>query len=326
MKVAFFDIKPFEKEFLEQSLTSDFEAFYYQTSLNPATKIDDEIKDAEALSVFVESNLTEEVLSKFDKLKTIVLRSVGYSHVDIIYAKKRNIKIYNAPHYGDHSIAEYTFALLLSILRKIIQSSKDVKKQTINNDKYRGMELCGKTIGIIGLGATGKIVADISQGFSMKPVYFDIQKDERYNYLPLNDLCKVSDIISINCPLNQNTLYLIDESKFSLMKNGVVIVNTGRGEIIKTRALLEALLSKKVSYAALDVVESEDLVYENLTNRIDINTIKDPCFKNYYMIRKIMSMENVIITPHIAYNTTEAQKRILEITVGNLISSTKFTS
>ena len=153
--------------------------------------------------------------------------------------------------------------------------------------------------------------------------YYDIIKDERYNYLPLNELCAVSDIISINCPLNQNTLYLFDEGKFSIMKDGVIIINTARGEIIKTN---EALISKKVSFAALDVTESENIVFEDTRNRVDIDTIKDACFKNYYLIKKIMSLDNVLITPHIAYDTYEAKTRILETTLQNLYSSTKFTN
>lgn len=328
MKIAFFDIKPYEKKYLEENLGSDFEKYYFSENLTKETEIEEYIKDAEILSVFIDSNLSYKVLSQFENLKTIVLRSVGYSHVDLVYTKEHNIKVYTAPHYGDHSIAEYTFALLLSVSRNISKSFKDLKEGNISQGdvKYQGIELCGKTIGIVGLGATGKIVADIAQGFSMKPVYYDIKKDERYNYVSFDELCKISDIISINCPLNQNTIHMFDENKFSMMKNGVIIINTARGEVIKTKALYEALLSKKIGFAALDVVECEDVLYENPINALKLDSIKDCCFKNYYLIKKMMNMKNVILTPHIAYDTKEAKRRILEITVQNLISSTKFTN
>ena len=246
--------------------------------------------------------------------------------MDIVYAKEKGIKVYNAPHYGDHSIAEYVFALLLNVSRKLIQSSYGVKNQILEDLNYEGVELFGKTIGIVGLGATGKFVYDIAKGFSMNPVYFDIVKDENYNYVSLDELCRISDIISINCPLNDKTLYMFDESKFSIMKNGVIILNTARGEIIKTRALYEALISKKVGFLALDVTESENIIYEDINERVNIDSIKDICFKNYYLMRKIISMDNVIVTPHSAYNTKEAKTRILDLTVKNILSSTKFTS
>ena len=326
MKIAFFDIKPDEKKYLQEHLNSGFEASYFETNLTSKTKLEENIKNSEIISVFINSNLSHKVLSQFKNLKYIVLRSVGFSHVDVLYAAENNIKIFNAPHYGDHSIAEFTFALLLSVLRKIDKASFDVKKEKTDQLKYQGYELCGKTIGIVGLGATGKIIADIARGFSMKPFYYDIKRDERYNYLSLNDLCKNSDIISINCPLNQDTLYMFDEGKFCMMKDGAVIINTARGEIIKTKALYEALISKKIAYAGLDVIENENLLYENSINKTDVENIKDSCFKNFYFTKKIMALENVLITPHIAYNTVEAKKRILDITIETLNSSIKFTN
>lgn len=325
MKVAFFDTKPFEKEYLEKHLDSSFEKFFYPNNLNCRTKIDDSIKDIEALSVFIDSDLSKKVLSKFPKLKFIILRSVGFSHVDLSYAEEKGIKVLNAPHYGDHSIAEYTFALLLNISRKIIKAADDVKTQNINDIEYQGIELQNKTMGIVGLGAIGKKVADIAKGFSMNPIYYDVIRDENYNYVSLEELCQKSDIISINCPLNSNTLYMFDTNKFEIMKDGVIIINTARGEIIKTTDLYKALLSGKVKFAAMDVVECENVLYEDAENRIDIDSVKDNCLKNYYVTRKLLTMDNVLITPHIAYNTLEAKKRILEITVNNLLSSTKFT-
>lgn len=326
MKVAFFDTKPFEKEYLESHLDNSFIKYFYIQSLNIDTPLDDEAKSADIISVFVESDLSRETLEQFPNLKFIILRSVGYSHVDLLYCKENNIHIFNAPHYGDSSIAEYTFALLLSASRHIAEASFDIKNQNVNDDNYQGIELKGKTIGIIGLGAIGRRVAEIAKGFSLKILYYDIIKDNDYEYADLNDICLQSDIISINCPLTNKTLHLIDENKFQLMKNGVIIVNTARGEIIKSSALYDALLSKKVAFAALDVVECETLLYAGEFSKINLDNIKEKCLKNFYVTRKLLNMKNVIITPHIAYNTREAKYRILKLTVGNLISSTKFTN
>ncbi|MCD8024774.1 MAG: hypothetical protein LUE64_04500, partial [Candidatus Gastranaerophilales bacterium] len=254
-----------------------------------------------------------------------VLRSTGYSHVDLAYTKERNISVFNAPHYGDFSIAEYVFALLLTVSRKILPAVKDIKNGTIVNTKYSGMELCGKTIGIVGLGAIGKKVAEIAKAFSMEVLCYDIKKQEGYRISPLDELCKRADIISINANLTEKTLHMFDYSRFEMMKNGVIIINTARGEIIKTSDLYEALVKQKVKYSALDVIECENLLYSE-ENNPDINSVKESCLKNFYTAQKFLNMENVLITPHIAYNTKEAQMRILEITYENLIASTKFTT
>ncbi len=326
MKIAFFETKPYEKEYLEKNLDTSFQKYFYLQTLNPDTIIDEEIKNCEIISTFVESDLSRAVLEKFPNLKFIVLRCVGYSHIDLPYAKEKGINIFNAPHYGDSSIAEYTFAMLLAATRKIPNAALDVKNQALQDECYQGMELKNKTLGIIGLGAIGARVAEIAKGFSLNILYYDIVKDDKYNFAEIDELCQKSDIISINCPLTSKTLHLIDENKFQLMKQGVVIVNTARGEIIKTSALYNALISKKVAAAALDVVECENILYGNEFNTLDINSIKENCLKNYYVTRKLLNMRNVLITPHIAYNTIEAKNRILEITVENLISSTKFTN
>lgn len=326
MKVAFFDIKPNEKEYFEKNLDSSFEPFYFSHSLTCSTEITDEIKNAEIISCFIDSIISKKVLDKFLNLKFIILRSVGYSHVDLLCAKDKGIAVFNAPHYGDYSISEYVFALLFSVSRKIIKASDDVKKQQIIDTKYQGVEFFNKTMGIIGLGAIGKKVAEVANALSLKTLCYDIKKQDGYNFVSLDELCEKSDIISINCPLTSETLHMFDENRFNGLKDGVILINTARGEIIKTEALYKALLSKKVSYFAADVVECENVFYEDRENKIDIQTIKENCLKNFYITRKLLTMENVLITPHIAYNTKEAQKRILEITIDNLIASTKFTN
>lgn len=326
MKIVFYDTKPFEKEYLEKKLKDSFEIKFFKNSIFCNTQIQEEIKDAEIISCFIDSELTRNVLEKFPDLKFIILRSVGYSHVDLAYCKEKGINIFNCPHYGDASIAEYTFALLFAVSRRIVGAFYDVKNQNIDDIKYQGIELYGKTIGIVGLGAIGKKVADIAKSMSMNVIYYDVKKDENYTYAALNELCAKADVISINCNLNKDTLYMFDCNRFKIMKDGVIIINTSRGEVIQTTALYEALVSKKVSFAALDVVECENVLYEQEENKVDINSVKENCLKSFYVTSKLLNMENVIVTPHIAYNTKEAKKRILEITVENIFASTKFTN
>ena len=326
MKVAFFDIKPFEKEYLEKNLPDEFSAVYSNKSLTPYLEVNDDFLDCEILSVFVDSNLNKKVLSQFKNLKFIVLRSTGFSHCDLLYAKENKIAVFNAPHYGDFSIAEFTFALILSLTRKIIQASCSLKEQKVDHFEFQGMELFNKTIGIIGLGAIGKRIFEIAKCLKMNALCFDIEKKEGYNCVDLDELLKKSDIISINCPLTSKTLCMIDSNKIQLMKNGVILINTARGEIIRTQDLYEALLNGKIGFLALDTVECESFLYENKDNPVNISHISEKCLKNFYITKRMLNMENVLITPHIAYNTKEAQKRILDITIENLISSTKFTN
>lgn len=326
MKIIFFDTKEYEKEYLEKKLDNSYEKIFLTYSLNGNVEIEDNIKDAEVISCFIDSNLSKKALEKFPNLKFIVLRSVGFSHVDLAYCKEKNIHIFNAPHYGDSSIAEYVFAILLTLIRKVIVAANDVKKQEIEDSKYLGLELFNKTIGIVGLGAIGKRVAEIAKAFSMNVIYYDIQEDERFKKVTFDELLNLSDVISINCNLNDKTLHMFNSNSFKKMKKGVIIVNTARGEVIQTTALFEALISKKVSFAALDVMECEEIIYEHGENKIDINCTKDNCLKNFYVASKLLNMENVIITPHIAYNTKEAKQRILEISVENIFALTNFTN
>ncbi len=325
MKVAFFDIKPFEKEYLEKNLPENFKPYYFETSLNCNTRIDESVSDCKIISVFTNSSLGNKVLSKFKNLKFIILRSSEFSHVDLLCAKKMGITVFNAPHFGDNSGAEFVFAALLSSTRYIFKAKQEPFKGFVRQNNINGKELYQKTMGIIGLGAIGKKVYRIAKSFDMNVFYYDIVQFEGYNYLPLDKLCKISDIITLTCPLTDKTLGLIDANKFELMKKGVVLINCSKGEIIKTEDLYNALIAEKAGFAALDTIECEDFLYNNKDLK-DIEHVKEKCFKNFYITEQILNRDNVLITPNIAYNTIEAQKKILDITIENLISSIKFTS
>ncbi len=318
MKIVFYDTQEYETEYLKKHLPESLQQVYIGKALRSARNITKEAQDADIVSVFVTSNLDKETLSKFKNLKFILARSVGFSHIDLEYCKQKGIEIYNTPHYGDSTIAEFTFGLLLGVVRKISQGAKAIKAGNVDLRDFTGLELEGKTFGIIGLGAIGKKVAKIAEGFGMNVMVFDKYKDKNYNCVSLDNLFKNADIISIHCPLTEDTRHLLNKTSFEKMKNGVVILNTARGEIIDTKALVNAINSGKVAYAGLDVVECEDITCNINTKGFCTDCIKENCLRKYILNQKLLSYPNVLVTPHIAYCTKEATERILKITAENL--------
>jgi D-lactate dehydrogenase len=318
MKIVFYDVQEYETEYLKKHVPDYLEQVYTEKSLHSQQDIEDGTQDAEILSVFITSNLNREMLSRFKNLKFILTRSVGFSHIDTEYCKEKGIKVYNTPHYGDSTIAEFTFGLLLGVGRKISQGAKAIKEGDVNLNNFIGFELEGKTFGIIGLGAIGKKVAKIAEGFEMNVIVYDIYNDENYNCVSLDDLFENADIISIHCPLTEETNHLLNEKSFNKMKNGVVILNTARGEIIDTKALVNALNDGKVAYAGLDVIECEEITCNIKNTGFCTDCIKESCLRKYILNQRLLSYSNVLITPHIAYNSKEAIERILKITVENL--------
>lgn len=324
MKVVFFDIQPYEENFLKKATKDKFETVFINSPIDNNYNVDKKINDAEILSVFITSTLNENVLRKFPKLKFILTRSVGFSHIDMKYCKEHEIYAFNTPHYGDYTVAEYTFGLLLSTIRKIKKAQSDVKNDSIIMNDYMGVELFGKTIGVIGAGSIGRNVLDIAKGFKMNTLAYDLYQNGDYNYCTLDELFEKSDIISINSPLTTQTYHLINKENILKMKDGVIIVNVARGEIIDTEALYEALLSQKVAYAALDVIECEEILCTENQKCKNLQNIKDFCLEKFYINQKLLKLPNVTITPHMAYNTKEAVQRILLMTEENLVSCTNF--
>ncbi len=325
MKTVFFDIQPYEEKYLCNNIPTDFSYTFLKESLNSHLTLSEEIKDAEVISVFISSDLNENVLIKFPKLKFILTRSVGFSHICLDYCKKNNIYVFNTPHYGDYTVAEFTFGVLLYTIRKIGQAIDDVKEDKINMDRYTGVELYSKTLGVIGAGSIGKNVLDIAQGFKMKTLAYDpYNNDNYYTYTTLDNLLASSDVISINSPLTKDNHHLINKENIAKMRQGAIIVNAARGEIIDTEALYEALLEEKISYVALDVIECEEILCSENKKCQGLENLKEICLEKYYLNQKLLKLPNVTITPHIAYNTKEAVERILKMTIENLTSCLNF--
>ncbi len=321
MKILFYDIKKNELEFLLENSINNVEAYFFKTPLNQATYVDDKFLDTQALSVFVSSELNREVLSKFQNLRFIFLRCVGYSNIDLEYCRQKGILIYNTPNYGNSTVAEYAFSMLLTLSKKIIQAKDSILLGDIEQEKLTGIELYSKTMGVIGAGAIGRKIINIAHGFGMNVLVYDVKKNGAYNFVELDELLTKSDFISINCPLNDTTRNLIDKIAISKMKRNAIIVNTARGEIIDSEALYYALISKKIKGAALDVIECEEYLCHNWKKCCQNIEIKSTCLKKFFFIQKMLQLPNVIITPHNAYNTKEATKRILQITLENIQST-----
>ncbi len=324
MKIVFFDVKNFERSYFEGNLLFDnTQCIYLSEPLLSSTVITKELSDAEVLCIFTSSRLSEKVLSQFPKIKLICTRSVGFSHIDTDYCNSHNIKIATTPHYGDNTVAEFSFALLLDLVREISIASHDVRYGDVKPN-YTGEELFEKTIGIFGTGAIGSKSARIANGFNMKILASDPYPNEdlrdRYDvsYVSVEELCENSDIIMLHAPLTKENYHIFDEGKFNLMKPNAVIINTARGELIETKALYNALLKNKIKGAALDVVECEELFVSTKDYFDDEDVNNTDCIKKTLLNHVLLNLKNVIITPHIAYDTSEATCRILEMTLLNL--------
>ncbi len=321
-KIYFYDIHDGDKETLLLSL-ENHECFFYTESINENNLH----TDADIVSIFVSSNLSGIIIDKMPSLKLISCRSAGFNNVDMSKAKERGIPVVVVPSYGEHTVAEYTFSLLLSLSRMIPETIKSIKENVcVEPSMIRGMDLNKKTLGVIGTGKIGKRVIEIAKGFGMDVVAFDPYEDKEaavtlgFQYMNLENLCKISDIITLHSPLTKENHHLIRNEMFSLMKTGVYIINTARGELIDTKALIVALDTNKVAACALDVVEGEGLLKERC--KITDVSHREPqqLLEESFFINTLLTHPRVILTPHIAYNTKEAVERINVTTGQNIVS------
>lgn len=317
MKIAFFEITDLEKQKFIDAFGNDETVFFEDTIQNVEVE---KFKDVETLCVFVHSELTKELLESLPNLKLICTRSTGTDHIDAEYCKEKNIAIKNVPFYGENTVAEHTFALILSLSRKIHMSYVRSIQGSFTTDGLQGFDLKDKTIGIIGGGRIGLHVARIAKSFGMHVRVYDIHQDTflaeliNFKYVSLEELLKTSDIVSLHVPLNKYTEHIINEDSLKLFKKGALLINTARGGLVDTDALLKALDNKTLSGAGLDVIEGEELLVEE-------NIFNSPIEKAAKLIvasKKLLDNENVVLTPHNAFNSIEAVNRIIDTTIDNL--------
>lgn len=319
MKIAFFEIKEWEKEFLNEEFKDD-ELHYFENPINEENC--HEYKDFDIISVFIYSKVTKNVLDNLHNLKMIAARSTGFDHIDLNETKNRNIIVSNVPTYGENTVAEHTFALILNLARNVHKSYLRTTRDDFSIDGLEGFDLKDKTIGIIGTGNIGLHVIKIAKGFGMKVIAFDpMQKDFisevlDFKYVDFETLLNQSDIISIHAPLNDKTKHMINKNNINQIKKGAILINTSRGGLIDTYALMDALDQKIISGAGLDVIEGEELIKEEkqlLYNQLDCEKMK-----NILTDHLIFKRENVVFTPHNAFNSREANKRILNTSIKNI--------
>ncbi|MBE5730151.1 hydroxyacid dehydrogenase [Candidatus Parvarchaeota archaeon] len=319
MKAVFFDVSELENnrinEFSEENNGIDITA--YKSDITSAKGED---YGAEVISIFINSQLRKETLDKFTNLKLVLTRSTGFDHIDIDECKRRGIKFCNVPDYGDNTVAEFTFFLILSLLRGI-NLTRSVSANTAPGD-----ELEGKTIGIVGVGRIGTKVAEIANAFGMKILYNSHKNNQLVDSIggskvELKELLNSSNVVTLHVPLTKDTYHLINKDNIKYMKKGSYLVNTSRGAVVETEAIIEGIESKTLAGAALDVIEGEEFAgkeMEIIRKGENYDLIKlaleDSILKKY---------DNVILTPHIAYNTHEALERIIDETLENLSNMLK---
>lgn len=321
MRIIYFYNEDWEQDYIKTRL-ADQEIIFKAGYLGQYPDYRDE--QAEILSVFITSHLGAAEMDRFPKLKFIATRSTGFDHLDLAAAAKRGIKVANVPSYGENTVAEHAFALLLCLSRKIYDSYKQIEQTgKFSTAGLKGFDLKGKTLGIIGLGRIGVHAARIAHGFEMNILAFDKFKNEQaikdygVNYVELDNLLAQSDIITLHAPYLPETHHLINLNNVSKIKKGAYLINTARGGLVDTSALIKGLQDGNLAGAGLDVLEEESFMLDELSlltnphpNLESLQTI----LENHYLI----DHPRVIITPHNAFNTQEAIERIVNTSIEDI--------
>jgi len=309
--IAFFDTKSYDKVWFDQlKKEHDMEIKYFENRLNADTAI--MAHGARAVIAFVNDQIDAPTIDMLCRsgVEAIALRSAGYNHVDLKYAEGR-IRVFRVPAYSPNAVAEHAMALLLCLNRKVHRAYNRVREYNFSLKGLTGFDLKGKTVGVIGTGKIGQAFIDICFGFGMKVIAYDPMPvwGRGVEYVSFHNLCRQSDIISLHCPLTRDSYHLISRHALHIMKEGVVILNTSRGALIDSEALLDAIKNEKVSAAGLDVYEEEtDFFYEDVSE----NVIQDD------KLKLLLATPNVLVTSHQGFLTDEALREIAKTTLGNL--------
>lgn len=314
-KIAFFGAKPYDiASFDKVNEKYNYDIRYYKGHLNPNNVV--LTQGADAVCIFVNDTADATVIDAMagNGVKLLALRCAGFNNVDLKAAKGK-LPVVRVPAYSPYAVAEYSLALMLSLNRKIHRAYWRTRDGNFSLNGFMGFDMHGKTIGIIGTGKIAKILIHMLKGFGVRILAYDLYPDRQFaveegiSYVTLDELYRESDIISLHCPLTEDTRYMINKDSIEKMKDGVMIINTGRGQLINTNDLIEGLKEKKIAAAGLDVYEEEgEYFYEDKSDKI----IDDD------VLARLLSFNNVIVTSHQAFFTKEAMFNIAETTLQNI--------
>lgn len=315
MQIAVFSAKPYDQAFLLRAATAEVEFQCFELQLNPSTAV--MAHGAEVVSAFVNDDLGRETLSLLAEggTRLIALRCAGYNQVDLAAAAELGIRVVNVPAYSPYAVAEHTIALMLALSRKLPRAYNRVRDGNFSLDGLLGFDFYAKTLGVIGGGKIGQLVAERMRSFGCRILIYDPFNEETcrrlgFESVDLDSLFETSDIISLHCPLNDQTRHLINCDSVAQMKPGVMLINTSRGALMDTQAVLDGLKAHHIAYLGMDVYEQEgSLFFED--HSLDI--IQDD------VIQRLITLPNVIVTGHQAYFTKEALQHIAETTVSNIL-------
>ncbi len=313
MKIAFFSAKDYDREFFDRH-SSNHEIVYFEVQLNEQTV--HLAKGCAGICVFVNDQLNAAVLKVLASLGIglVALRCAGFNNVDLEAAKANGISIVRVPAYSPYAVAEHAVALALTLNRKTHKAYNRVREGNFSLERLTGFDLHGKTVGVIGTGRIGQAFCNIMIGFGCKILAFDLvankaMEDKGVTYLPLTDLLQRADLISLHCPLNEHTRHIINAQTISMMKKGVMLINTSRGALINSPDAIQALKTGQIGYLGLDVYEQEETLF---FNDLSENIIQDD------LIMRLLSFPNVLITSHQGFFTEEALEQIAKITMENI--------
>lgn len=319
MRIAFFEIQNWEKPVLEARFADHSLQFFD----HPLTENElGELAECEVISVFIYSHITRETLEKLPKLKLISTRSTGYDHIDVAAAKERGIIVTNVPTYGENTVAEHAFALILALSRNVHKSHVRRLRNNFSIEGLKGFDLKGKTLGVVGAGKIGLHVIRIARGFGMNVLAFDNYQNKflsevlHFQYVPMERLLAESDIISLHTPYTPETHHLINMQTIEQVKRGAILINTARGELVDNDALIHGLDSGIFAGVGLDVIEGEQLIREEkelLAANRDPQELQE-LIKDHILLGR----DDVVYTPHIAFYSEEALHRILDTTIENI--------
>jgi len=323
MKIAFFEVQPWEKELIEKT-AKDLKADVFKEEIEDAIS---RAKEYDIISCFIYSDLSEKNLRKLPKLKLIATRSTGIDHIDQNYCQKKNIIIANVPHYGQNTVAEQAFALILALSRRITEGVDRVRQGAFSPVGLTGIDLKDKVLGVVGVGNIGKYVIKIANGFGMKVIGVartpdpKLAKELKFEYINLEECLRRADIVTLHVPLVKGTFHLINRQNIKKMKKGSFLINTSRGPIVETEAILWALDQGILAGAGLDVIEEEEAIDE--PERLFDPYLSRDDLKELVAAHLLRERKNVVITPHNAFNTKEAIARIIASTVKNITNFLK---